>query len=252
MTDNVFATSRTVSYDQVCSTGFRVVWMKALMVDSGDSNGIDAVRIPIKVTLVITGCTVSTRVNENGAFPPTAIGDTVHDGLLDKVTGCLHRLPIIGGSPTTAVDRGFLEAEVERGGLINVGDGSRQYPNTRDFGVPGNTHTAYIVFNSADLARTASSMMIIKQFGGREVFVVVEIVRTLGPLLTRSCKRLEIMKYIIRTHEVGSYIRVLIGKSVVYEGGNNTFPCEAQIPETGDVHRMFRIRGVYQVPLPGE
>jgi hypothetical protein len=133
------------------------------------------------------GCTVSTRVNENRAFPTTPIGDTVHDGLFNKITGCLHRSPVVRRPPATTEDRGFLEAEVERGGLVDVSDGSRQYPNASDFGIPGDTHTARIIFNSADLARTASSMVVIKQFGSREVFVVVEIVRTFGPLLFRSC-----------------------------------------------------------------
>jgi len=157
------------------------------MVNGGNGDGIDAVRITVKVALVIMGCAVSTRVNENGAFPTTPVGDTVHDGFFDKITGSVHRLAVIGRSPTTAVDRGFLEAEVKRGGLVDVRDGSRQYPNSSDFGVPGDTHTAHIVFTGTDLTCAASPVMVIKQFGGREVCVVVEVVRALGPLLFRSC-----------------------------------------------------------------
>jgi len=52
-----------------------------------------------------------------------------------------------------------------------------------------------------------------------------------------------------RTHEVGSQIRVFVLKSVIYEGRNNVFSCKSQVPKTSDVHRMFRISCVYQVPL---
>ena len=55
-----------------------------------------------------------------------------------------------------------------------------------------------------------------------------------------------------RTHKVGSQIRVFIVKSVIYKGGNNALSRKAQVPETRDVHRMFRILCVYQVPLLGE
>ena len=154
------------------------------MVDGRDCDGIDAIRITVKVTLVVMGCTVPTRVNKNGAFPATSIGDAIHDGFFNKITGSLHRLSVIGGSPAAAVDRSFLEAEVKRRGLISVANGSRQYPNASNLGIPGNTHTAYVVLNSADLARTASPVVVIKKFGGREVLVVVEIMRALGPLLS--------------------------------------------------------------------
>ena len=38
MTDDIFTTSRTVCHDQVCSTGFRVIRMKTLVVNSSDGN----------------------------------------------------------------------------------------------------------------------------------------------------------------------------------------------------------------------
>lgn len=81
MTDDILTTPGTVSDNQICSASFRVVRMKALMVDGGDCDGIDAVCIAVKVTLVATGCTVSTRINENRAFAATPVGNTVHDGL---------------------------------------------------------------------------------------------------------------------------------------------------------------------------
>lgn len=136
--------------------------MKALMINGRDSNRIYAVGITVKVTLVVMGCAVSTRVNENGAFPATSVGDTVHDSFFDEITGSLHRLSVIRGSPAAAEDRSLLEPEVERRGLVNVGNGSRQYPNASDLRVPGNTHTAYVVFNGTNLSCTASSVMVVK------------------------------------------------------------------------------------------
>ena len=182
----MFATPRTVSDNQVCSTRFRVVGMETLVINAGDGNGIDAVRITVKVTLVLMDCSVSTRVNENGAFPTTPVGDTVHDGFFNEITGGFHCPTIIWGSPATAVDRGFLEAEVKSSGLVNIGDGRRQYPDSRDFGVPGDAHATCIIFNSTDLAGAASPVMVVKQFGGREVLVPIEVVRALGPLSFRS------------------------------------------------------------------
>jgi len=182
----MLASSRTVGDNQVCSTGFRVVRMKTLVVNGGDGDGIDAVRITVKVTLVVMDCSVSTRVNKNGTFPTSPVRDTVHDGFLNEVTGSFHRLAIIWRSPTTAVDRGFLEAEVKSGGLINVGNGPRQYPDSSDFGVPGDAHATCIIFTSTDLAGAASPVMVVKELGGGEVFVVIEVVRALGPLSSRS------------------------------------------------------------------
>ena len=71
-------------------------------------------------------------------------------------------------------------------GLVNVGDGPRQYPNSSEFGVPGDAHAACIIFTSTDLAAAASPVMIVKQCGGGEVFVIIEVVRALGPLSFRS------------------------------------------------------------------
>jgi len=160
--------------------------MKTLVVNGGYGDGIDAVRITVKVALVLMECSVSTRVNKNGAFPTTPVGDTVHDGFFNEITGSFHRPAIIWGSPATAVDCGFLEAEIKSGGLVNIGDGPRQYPNSSDFGVPGDAHATSIIFNSTDLAGAASPVMVVKQFGGREVFVPIEVVRALGPLSFRS------------------------------------------------------------------
>ena len=155
------------------------------MVYGCDCDGIDTIRVAVKVTLVFMGCAVPTSVNKNRASPTTSIGDTVNDGLFDKIAGCFHRLSVIWRSPAATEDRGFLEAEVERRGLVNVGNRPRQYTNASDFGVPSNTHTACIIFNSTNLACAASSVVVIKQFRGREVFMVVEIVRALSPLLLR-------------------------------------------------------------------
>ena len=161
--------------------------MKTLVVDGCYCDGIDTVRVAIKVTLVFVGCAVPTSVNKNGAFPATSIGDTVNDGLFNKIAGCLHRLSVIGGSPAATVDRSFLEAEVERRSLVNIGDRARQYTNASDFGVPGNTHTACVILDSTNLTCTASSVVVVKQFGSGEVFMVVEIVRALSPLFFRAC-----------------------------------------------------------------
>lgn len=186
-TDDVFTTSRTVCHDQVCGTSFRVVRVKTLMIDGCDCDGIDTVCVAVKVTLVFMGCAIPASVNKNGAFPATTIGDTIDDGLFNEIARCLHRFSVIGRSPAAAVDGSFLEAEVERRGLINVGNRPRQYPNASDFGVPGNTHTACIILNSTDLTCTASSVVVIKQFGSREVFMVVEIVRAFSPLFLHPC-----------------------------------------------------------------
>jgi hypothetical protein len=156
--------------------------MKPLVVDSCNRDGIYAVRVAVKVTLVTVGCAVPTRINEDGAFSATPVGDPIHDGFFDKVTGGLHRLSVIRRSPATTKDRGFLEAKIERGSFINVGDGSREYSNPSYFGIPSDTNTTYIILNGPNLTCATSSVVIVKQFGGREVFVVIEIMRTLGPL----------------------------------------------------------------------
>jgi hypothetical protein len=223
--------------------------MKSLVVNGCNCDGIDAVRVTIEVTLIAMRCTVSTRVDKNGAFSATSIGDPIHEGLLNEITGCFHRFSVVRGPPAATVDRSFLEAEIKGGSFIDVGDGSRQYSNSSDFGIPGNTHTACIIFNSTDLACTTSSVMVVKKFGGGEVFVVIEIVRTIGPLSFLHVSDRGRIRFIYNTHKVCGYIRVSVVKSVVYKGRNDTLPCIAQVPETSDVHRVFRIWDIYQVPL---
>ena len=158
------------------------------MVDCPHRNGIDTVRVTVKITLVTVGCAVSTRINVNRASPATSVGDTIHESFFDEITRRLHRLPVVKRSPAAAVDRRFLEPEVESSGFVNFGNGSRKYPNASDFGIPSNAHTARVIFNCTDLACTTSSVMVVKQLGDGEVFVVVKIVRALGPLLFRPCQ----------------------------------------------------------------
>jgi hypothetical protein len=191
MTDNVFATSGTVRYDQVGSTSFRVVWVKTLMVYGRDCDGIDAVRVAIEVTLVLMSCTVPARVDEDRTLAATPVGYAIHDGFFDKVTGCLHRFSVVGRSPAAAINRSFLEAEIKGGSFIDVGNGSRQDSNPGNPRVPGDAHATYIIFNSTNLACTTSSMVVVKEFGEGEVFMVVEIMRTLSPLSFMHVSQLE-------------------------------------------------------------
>jgi hypothetical protein len=158
------------------------------MVDCPHRNRIDAIRITVKITLVTVNCAVSTRVNVNRAFPATSIGDTIHESFFDEITGRLHRLAIVKRSPAAAVDRGVLEPEVESSGFVNFGNRSRKYPNASDFGIPSDAYTTHVVFNGTNLACTASSVMVVEQFGEGEVFVVVKIMRALGPLFFRPCQ----------------------------------------------------------------
>lgn len=158
------------------------------MIDCPHRNRIDTVRVTIEITLITVSCAVSTRVNENRAFPATSVGDAIHESFFDEITRRLHRLPVVKRSPAAAIDRGFLEPEVESSGFVNFGNRSREYPNASDFGIPSNAYTARVIFNGTDLACTASSVMIVKQFGERKVFVVVKIMRALGPLLFRPCQ----------------------------------------------------------------
>src|ERR1700753_2925904 len=118
MTDNVFATSGTVRYDQVRSTSFRVVWVKTLMVDGCDCDGIYAVCVAIEVTLVLMRCTVPARVDEDRTLATTPVDYAIHDGFFNKITGCLHRFSVVGRPPAAAIDRSFLEAEIKRGSFI--------------------------------------------------------------------------------------------------------------------------------------
>ena len=158
----MFTTARAVGHDQVCGATFRVVRKKTLMVDCPHCNGIDTVRVSVKITLVTVDCAVSTSINVNRAFPATSVGDTVHESLFDEITRSLHRFPVIKRSPAAAVDRGFLEAEVESSGFVNFGNRSRKYPNASNFGIPSNAYATHVIFNGTDLACTTSSVMIVE------------------------------------------------------------------------------------------
>lgn len=63
----MLSTSRTVRNDHVGRARFRVIWMKTLVIDSRNGDRVYAVRITVKVALIIVRRAISTSENEDGA-----------------------------------------------------------------------------------------------------------------------------------------------------------------------------------------
>ena len=80
-------------------------------------------------------------------------------------------------APAAAVDRDVLVAVVERSGFVDVGDGSGKDAHAGDFGLVCDAKAAGAVLARGDLAGASGTVVIVGEFGGGEVFVVVEVVR---------------------------------------------------------------------------
>jgi hypothetical protein len=60
------------------------------VVDSSNSDGIDAIGVTVEVALVPTCSTIARGEDEDGALPLPPVIDTIDDGLLDEITRTLH------------------------------------------------------------------------------------------------------------------------------------------------------------------
>jgi hypothetical protein len=156
--------------------------MEAFVIDGGDGDRIDTVRVAIEIALVPVRSTIAAGKDENGSFAAAASVDTVDNGFCDEDGWTLHRSAIVGRSPTTAVYGHVLEAKVEGCSFVDIGDGAREDADTSYFGIVCDTNTAIVVLAGGYLTGAASTVMIIEQFWGWEVFVVVEIMRVVGVL----------------------------------------------------------------------
>jgi hypothetical protein len=64
--------------------------MKSLVIHCRNRDGIDAIRITIKIALVTVGCTVSAGKYEDGSFSTAAVVDTFHNCALDDIIRAFH------------------------------------------------------------------------------------------------------------------------------------------------------------------
>lgn len=94
--------------------------MKALIVNSGDRHGIDAIRVTIEIALIPMSSAIPTGKDEDRALSPSTIVNTVYESFLDEITRALHGLAVVGRAPATAIDRNVMETEVKRSCFVYV------------------------------------------------------------------------------------------------------------------------------------
>ena len=160
-THNCIAAARRVSYYHVGSTSLGIVGMKAHVVDSGDSNREDTVRIAVEVALVVRPTAVTAGKHEDRAFACSAVLDTVHHSLPDQIVRALHGSATIWGTPTAGVDRRILVVVVQGRCFIDIGNRSGQNTDTGDLGFVCNTDSAHIVLDCGYLSPASRTMVVV-------------------------------------------------------------------------------------------
>ena len=102
-----------------------------------------------------------------------------------------------------------------------------------------NLNEGEVILHRADLARTTGAMVVVGKLWRGEVFVVVIIVRTGGPLHTQRGKQridsgtLRTKKKVRRgcTHKVICQVLALIVQSIVHERRDDSGTCDSHLPQ---------------------
>lgn len=150
--------------------------MQALVVNGRHGDRIYGVCIAVEITLVTTSSTVPTCEDIDRALSTTAIVDSVENSLFYDVRWAFHGFAVVGGTPTAAVNGDILEAIIQGGCLVRIGDGSRENAHTGNFGFVCNAKTTSTILASRDLTGAARAMMVVAEFWGGQVLVVIEVV----------------------------------------------------------------------------
>lgn len=156
--------------------------MEAFVVDCGNCDGINAIRVAVEIALVTMRSTIATGKDENGPLAITTILNTIQYCTLDEIAWGFHGPAVIRRTPGTAINRCIVVREVECGGLINVRDGPGEDADTCDFGIVCNSHAADVIFHCANLASTPRPVVVIGKLRCGKVLVVVVIMRAGSPL----------------------------------------------------------------------
>lgn len=181
--DMVTAT-RCIRNNHVRCTSFGVVRMEAFVVDGSDSNREYTVRVAVEVALVPASSAITTGEDENRALSTPTLLDSVDHSLLDEIPRSFHRPAVIGRTPATRVDRSVLIVVVERSGLVDVGDRTREDAYTSDLGIVRDANSTYVVLDGGNLTRATSAMVVIEEDWSRQVGMIVVVVRTIRVLHT--------------------------------------------------------------------
>lgn len=78
--------------------------METLSIDGTNGDGVDTIRVTVKITLIVDGTTVATGEDENATFTTSTFLNPVQHGLEDQSGWSFHTPTVIRWSPTTAVD----------------------------------------------------------------------------------------------------------------------------------------------------
>ena len=92
------------------------------VVDSSNSDGIDAIGVTVEIALVPTGSTIPRGEDEDRALPLPPIVDAIDNGLLDEISRPLHGQTIVWWTPAATIDGNVLETIVKSRSFVNVGN----------------------------------------------------------------------------------------------------------------------------------
>ncbi len=208
MTYNVFTRSGAVRDYHVSRAWFRVVRMKAFVVDCRNGNRVYAVRVAIKVALVAISRTIAAGEHKDGAFSAATVVDAFEDCLLNEIGWTLHGLTIIWGAPTAAVDRHVLVSVVERRCFVDIRDGAGKNTDAGDLCFVCDSHATCIVLSCSNLTCAARAVMVVAQLWSGQILVVIEVVRVDSILNSSQSLKLACGKW--ETHKVVLQVVIVI------------------------------------------
>lgn len=156
--------------------------MEALVVYGRNRDGVDAVRVTIKIALVTRHGAIATGEYEYGAFAVSAILYAVEEGLVNYVAWAFHGLAVIWGAPATGVNVDIMEAVVECCGFINIRDWTGEDAHACQLCIIGEANAADVILRSCDLSGTAGAVAVVGKDRFWEGCMIVEVVGMLGVL----------------------------------------------------------------------
>src|SRR5690242_18238628 len=204
--------------------------MLVVHVNSAYCDAVDAIRVAVKVAVVIARCTVACRKDVDGALAATSLLYSCHHGFLDQNSWCLHRLAIVWRAPRAGVDVVLLHFIVDSQRFVHIGNLSRKDAYTRYFCIVCQTNSTDVVLPGCNLSSASRAVSVIGELWCWEVFVIVEIVRAF-------CK------------EVVLQVAAVVVESVINNTCCDAFACDALHPHVGYIDVVARCLDVENVPL---
>ncbi len=104
--------------------------MLILPIDSPNTDGVQAVRITIVVTIIFEEPAISSSKNENRAKPLATFFDSINNSVGDQLIWSLDVPTVVFGAPGARIDMILLVAVIDSKSFVNIGHRGAQNSDT--------------------------------------------------------------------------------------------------------------------------